>query len=178
MAIFKILFGTINLIRVAKYKHSTFLTFLRANPKAFPQSPFFISLQILVLVSAGNFQSSWDDRLCQLLCIWVHNLYLNDVFHLSSTIQPWVNPKVPSSVLHMHFSPTESFCSLASSKCHLFSEESRILKVCPQNNSDFQSSIKRFQVQDPPKPHSPYYSIFPGMGGFSSTSPASTHKPS
>lgn len=113
MAIFKILLGTINLILVTKYKYTAFLTFLRANPKAFPQSLFFISLQILMLVSIPNFQSSWDDRPRQFSCIWAHDLHLNDVFHLSSTIQPWVNPEVPSSVLCTHFSPQRAFAHLS-----------------------------------------------------------------
>lgn len=41
-----------------------------------------------------------------------NNLHLNDLFHLSSTIQPWVSPEVPSSVLCTHFSPQRAFAHL------------------------------------------------------------------
>lgn len=169
MAIFKILLGTINLILVTKYQYTAFLTFLGANPKAFPQSLFFISLQILMLVSIPNFRSSWDDRPCQFSCIWattftsmISSIYpppSNHGWALRSRLRFYVRTS-----LHRELLLTWVF------NCHLFSEESQMPTVCPQNNSDFQWSIKCFQVQGPPTQCpilSSYDIICPSTGGFS-----------
>lgn len=122
-----------------------------------------------MLVSTRNFQSSWDDRPYQFSCIWAHNLYFNDIFHLSSTYQLWANSEVPSSVLHMYFSLQRAFCFTSLFNCQLFSEESQILTICPQNKSI--SNDLCFQVQDAPTQclllPSYYYIMCLGTGGFS-----------